>query len=441
MISRRIACLGVFLAAWLLAGTGAGAFAAGTPLSPVNTSSTTVSLNFSWNSSGSSYIAAISTDSKFIVTAATGTFVLTSASYSGLGQNTTYYFRVKKQTESDAAYVINTATTSTLVAAPLATYSIPAFFTSVSSFTADAKIGWNTAGNPEWTRYELSYSPDSGFAAEYLVPKPNPPVDVGGLSANTTYYFRVRARGVNGSATAYTPAGGISTATLAVGLTGLDEDVFETSATISWNPVNDGSVQALDSEGYRLHVSTNSNDLLTPATVYWQTGDHNSGSVGLSPLTPNTEYSYRIGTLNWSGSADLSVIQSFSTLAPQPQDPALLGISSYSATVGWTALPDGLAESYELEASSTGFDGTGPVFFADGDELSQSTLTVKGLDPNTTYYFRTSSLNPDEDQNYSLGLSGITLTVPPAADLQTRLDASSRALLGRPLRTGCPQPL
>jgi hypothetical protein len=419
MFPRRLSRRGVLFVACLLAWAATDAFAAITPLSPINTSSATTSLNFSWASSGSNYIAAISTDSKFSVTAASGTLSVNTVSYSGLGQNTTYYFRVKKQAESDAAYIINTATTPTLAAAPLNTYSIPAFFTAVSSFTAYAKIGWDTAGNPDWTRYEISYSKDSGFASESVAPKPNPPVDVGGLDANTTYYFRVRARGLDGTATVYAPPAGISTSTLAESITGLDEEVFETSATVSWNPVYDASIQALTSEGYRLHVSTNSNDLITPATVYWQTGDPTSGSVDLGPLASNTEYSYRIGTLNWGGNSNLRDIRSFSTLAPQPQNPKLLNISSFSATVGWTALPVVSAEGYRLEASSTGFNDTGDLLFEDGFDLSQSTLTITGLDANTTYYFRASSFDQEYDQNYSQSVSSITLTVPPSADLPT----------------------
>jgi hypothetical protein len=396
----------------------AGPASAGTYNPSASPAATLNTASFSWSAgAGAPYIIALSTASNFSVKIATGSFSALTTTYLNLGQDTTYYFRVKRQAQTDASY--ESVSADTFAADPTGLYSMPPFFTAESSYTATISAGWSPNGNPEWTRYEVSSADNPAFTGEAVSPMTNPqgaPKLIGGLSANTTYYLRVRTRGINGTAGSYTPQ--ISTATLAVKLEGLDEGVFETSATISWLPVN-AAAMPLDSEGYRLHVSTNANDLITPATVYWQTGDHNAESADLSPLARNTEYSYRIGTLNWAGNSNLREIRSFTTLALQPQSPAVLSVSSFSASVGWTALAPGAAAGYQLEASSTDFNGTGAVLYTAGYDLAQSTLTVTGLDANTTYYFRAASLNLDYDPNYSLELSSITLTVPPTPNLPT----------------------
>jgi hypothetical protein len=433
----RTLALCALLQAWPGAASAGTYNPAASPAATLNTAS------FSWSAgAGSPYIVALSTTPGFTVNLATGSFTGLTTTYVNLGQNTTFYFRVKRQAQADAAY--ESASTSTFAADPSGIYSMPPYFTAESSFTATISAGWNVNGNPEWTRYEVSSADNQSFAGENISPMTNPqgaPKLIGGLDANTTYYLRVRTRGVNGAVSAYTSD--ISTATLAVKLEGLDAGVFETSATVSWLPVNDLSIQPLRSEGYRLHISTNSNDLITPATVYWQTSDPASASVDLSPLTRNTRYYFRPGTLNWSGNSNLRETQDFTTLAPRPQAPVLLNVSSFSATVGWTALPPGSAEGYWLEASSTAFDGTGAVLHASGADLTQSTLTVTGLYANTTYYLRTSSLNLDYDPNYSVTLSSITLSVPPTPDLATivpgmyDINVAIYPLPGTPQRNAC----
>ena len=423
MFPRRSHLRALLLTALLAAAAAPASLTAGTynpqPAPPV----TLNTVSFTWSAgAGSPYIVALATVPSFSAVIATGAVTALTTTYINLQPNTTFYFRVKRQAESNVYY--ESASTATLVAAPSGLYSVPAFFSAPSSYTATASVGWDVDGNPEWTRYDLSYSENQSFAPETVLPYINPqgvPQAVGGLKANTTYYFRVRAVGVGGTVGAYSPY--ISTATLAVKLTGLTEAVFESSATLGWATVNDPSVQALNSEGYILHLSTAYLDVAVtpPATTYWQTSSSDTASVDASPLFLNTTYYYRLGALNWDGLANIldGNIRTFTTLGPKPQGLTPLGMTESGGTLGWTALAVGTAMGYQLEASTYAFTPAAAALSSAAYSMADSTLTVTGLDANTTYYFRTSSVNLAYARNYTAALSSITLANPPSANLTT----------------------
>ncbi|MBI5744937.1 MAG: fibronectin type III domain-containing protein [Elusimicrobia bacterium] len=403
----------------LLLLAGAGSAAAQTALSPQKAGATLNTLAFSWSAGGGGpYIVALSTASNFSVRIATGSTAALTTTYINLDQNTTYYFRVKKASENDTAYALNGVSSTTMAGTPAMAYSIPAFFTAASSYTAVAKIGWDTANNPAWTRYELEYADNSGFASSILSIKGYPPVDAGGLLANTTYYFRVRARSLSGIATNYTPPLGLSTATLAMKITGISESVVESSAAISWAAVN-GPTQAEQAEGYRLHVATTASDLISPTSTYWETAVPASAAVDLSPLDFNTTYYYRIGTLNWNFASNLSETRSFTTLASKITSLSLQSVTEGAAGLAWTALTPGDALAYRLEASTGAFTGAQAALSSTTYDMADNSLTVAGLDANTTYYFRTSSINLAYTANYTAAITSITLASPPSANLAT----------------------
>ena len=405
----------LFLPALLLGSAGLPVFAAPTALNPVNGASTLTTLSFSWTDVGGPYVAAISTDSNFLVTTSSG-IRTTPASYPGLDQDTTYYFRVKKQSEGDASYAINTATLPTVAAAPTGMYFNDSYFTAASSFTATVNAGWAINGNQALTRYEVSYDTVFPFTSAVVVPETSPqgtPQDIGGLSANTTYYMTVRTRGVNGALTAETSP--ISTSTLAMDLPVVSAGVFETTATVSWSLVNDGSIQTLQSEGYRLILSLS--DQMTALITDWSSyPDATVASKQLTGLASNTTYFYAVNTINWNGVSDLRTKRSFTTLALQPQNLALVSVSSSAARLTWDALAN--AQGYRLEGSSVNFNGSDTPLYTGTQNLFSNALTLNDLEANTTYNLRAASVNQANKFNYTAALSTITLAPPPSTGMQ-----------------------
>ncbi|HCC47806.1 MAG TPA: hypothetical protein DEQ38_06775 [Elusimicrobia bacterium] len=395
-------------AACLLAAAVSARAAAPTP---AITATSTGSVNVSWTGGATPFIAALSTTSSFALLTATGSVTASATGYPALNPDTTYYFKVKSSADADSLYSA-VYSTATRAAAPSGVYSQPPYFTADSSYTAVASLGWNTGGNPEWTSYDIAYN--DGVNPDAVARTNNPegaPLNVGGLNANTTYYFRVRARGVSGVLTAYTAP--VSTSTLAMRLAGVSHSVHETTAAVSWTALNHATIQALRSQGYKLLYSVNAS-MSVPAS--WTTDNAALSSRDLSGLSRNTTYYYQIGALNHPGTPNLLETRTFTTLGARPQNLARIAVADGSASLGWTALAAADALGFRLEASTSNFAG-GAVESSTSYRADLSTLTINTLYPNTTYYFRTASLNTAYAPNYSSTVSSITLALPVSQNL------------------------
>lgn len=395
----------IIAAACLLA---AAAPARAAVTAPVVDAFTTNSITFSWTGTGP--FTGVLSDTNTFAWALSEGAVVSPKTYSSLKGNATYYFRVKTTADLDSGY--RSTQTVTLVAAPTGLYSVPEYFTAQSSYTAIATIGWNTNNNHEATVYEVAYN--DGVNPEIVAPYINPsgsPIDIAGLNANTLYNFRVRARDSSGAATAYTDY--ISTATPALRLTGISEAVSQTSAIVSWTPV-DSAVPAQDSEGYSLDYSL-SQDMSSP--VPWTTNFPATASTTLTPLVPNTTYYYRVGTLNISGLANVETTRVFTTLTPVPAGLARGAVTDSSATFSWTALGAAEAMGYRLEAATGTFSAGETVHSSATYNAAKNSLTIVTLDANTTYYFRVAGLNTAYVPNYGSQLSTVTLALPVDAEL------------------------
>lgn len=400
---KRATTLAAYCACFFaLAATAAAAIP-----TPSVVSTSTGSVNYNWSGGVQPYTAVISTSFDFSCPVSSGSVGTAAINYPGLNPNTTYYFRVKVTADPEDQYSTR-LTTSTWVYAPTALYFIPNNFVSESSFTALASLGWDTGNNPDWTTYELEQADDNTFIPALTLTRKTNTTNVGGLNANTTYYFKLRARGVSGTVTDYTPY--IDTATLSVKLSGFSSVVSDNDATISWVKVNDPSINALKATGYHLVLSTSQS--MVPITTDLVNPDPDTPSIHLTPLTANTTYYYRAGTLNTNGVSNMSDNRSFTTLAPIPAGLKIITVADGSAKLGWTALAPGAALGYKLEASTDNFTGPEIALSSVSYGVAISTLSIPTLDPNTTYYFRVSSLNSAEAQNHGTSLSTVTLTLP-----------------------------
>ncbi|HNW43767.1 MAG TPA: hypothetical protein PKI19_04630 [Elusimicrobiales bacterium] len=418
MLPRRNALKILALTAILLG--SAMAARAQTSLNPGIDEYTASTLAFSWGGAGP-FVAALSTDIDFTTVIATGALNGNATAYQNLSLNTTHYFRVKKQSESDAAYTVNTISISTWAAAPFAPFFSPSLFTAISSFTAEVGLGWDTAGNPDWTNYEVQYATHSGFtgvmSGARTLQYSGGAIRVGSLNANTTYYFRVRAQAFRGAYSSY--SGTISSPTLALEFESLSETVYETTAAISWTPtVFNAGIQALSSEGFIVYYSSEAS--MTPLLSYSSAtadGANTHSTLLYKSLERNTPYFYRAGALNWAGNTRLSETRGFITLPVKPSHLSKLAVADWSATLGWYALPAAplaaSAAGYKLEAS-TAPDFSGTLLSSTTYVIEESTLTIT-LDANTTYYFRTAALNapnPGAGASYSASVTSVTLANP-----------------------------
>jgi len=325
--------------------------------------------------------------------------------FTGLSPNVTYYFVANSRNyegvlnSSSAVYGIHTLCV------------VPSSPTIKDQGTDYIKVAINSAGttpeNPDPdTEYVIAVS-TAGFTAgtTYYMTSSDGPLDTAetwgtrsywgndpgakatGLTLNTRYWFKVKAKNKDGVETAYGNPADCYTLGNAPALT-----VTATSTKtihLAWtNTASD----------YWVQYST-----CTPAN--WQDFSGGGWHVILSTddtgLTPNVEMRYRVKGKNAEGTETAwnsdDPVKKAVTLANPPTGSQFDGVFQSSVTLSWGINSNpgytryGLSYSTKNDFSS--YVST-PAVFASG--LTANTTSVKGLNSNTTYYFRTWAYNGDE---------------------------------------------
>ncbi len=238
---------------------------------------------------------------------------VTTFNVTGLIEGTTYYYRVRAVNAGGTSASSNTISATTLINPPAAPVAITADPIAQTSFTAK----WNSSSTA--TGYKLDVSAVNTFTtllAGYndLDVANVTSYAISGLTANTSYYYRIRA--YNG--------GGTSSNSNAITVNTLPDppsapaataatDLAQTSLSANWT-------SAVSATGYRLDVST-SNTFSTFVTGYNNKDVGNVISYSVTGLTANTLYYYRVRAYNTGGESPNSNVISPTTL---PDPPALL---------------------------------------------------------------------------------------------------------------------
>jgi len=207
---------------------------------------------------------------------------------------------------------------------------------------------------------------------------------------------------------------------------------------LSWTATD--NPYGVDSSGsYLIQYSTDSGTVFstTTAQVNISTSDVPPLAVqgaAVSGLMSNTTYYFRLWSanvgLNYSPISNGATTETAAPLI-QMNGPPLEAVYFTSATAQWAALPaapsSATAEGYELEASSTDFDGSGTVYSSATADISLSTLTLSALAANATYYFRAGSLNWAGTANW-LALGSTVTPVETPNDFGFAASASSQSV-------------
>ncbi len=360
----------------------------GVPTAPSGLVLGVSSITWSWTSgtvpSADGYALYSSSDSVFITTAA----FVSPASYTqtALQPNTEISVKVNATNIGGGGAFAQSATYYTLAAAPAGLSITGASFNT-------ATLQWDSSNNSAATAYEVSMCAGSDFGNPLLISTPVPFVPaytststtITRLSANTMYYFRVRAR--NGAAvpTAFTPS--VSTITVAAvnNLTG----TALSTASINWSwSASSGA------DYYELFDVTAGTDA---AVLVGSTTDTSLNQTGLDPNAPyqvgvhavktNPGFGPIFGPMNYAGPVYTLAV----TPSPDPINP-FTEVSTGSFTANWLNNANSTSTVYTILISTSSSFAANATSSA---TTTADTLAVNGLSANLAYYVKVIARNGD----------------------------------------------
>ncbi len=311
-------------------------------LSTTRTIATQVTITWYATAYTTSYTLQYATNPSFTSPTTVSNITSSPQTITGLNGSSTYYFQIR----SDNSYG-SSSWSSAVSVSPAAAPNAPTSLAASAPSTSQVNLSWS-ANNA--TNYNVQWSTDSGFSSTSTMNVTSTSASVTGLSAGTTYYFRVSALNSFGSSGWSTSASTITLPTTPTGLTVYAEQNIQNSQA-SWNGVASAT-------SYDLQTAT---DTGFTANVRSVNVSATSIAVFSSSLNPGSQNYFRVRANNGSGSGSWS-----STTVPVQTLQA--GQCIYAGTYG-TGLrdntgnyilviqPDG--NLVEYDASSTALWNTG----------------------------------------------------------------------------------
>ncbi len=243
----------------------------------------------------------------------------TSAEVAGLSSGVTYYYRVIAENASGKSLASNVISQITVPATPVA---LSISETSQTGFT----INWTPVPGVVSYFPELSTAEDFsaliiGYDGSMAVAGDLSNAQVTGLSAATTYYFRLKAGNTAGKSGFSNIVSKLTIPATPVALETAIADITGTSFKASWEPV-------AGAQSYELEVSSNSFVNLLPG---YNPFTLVTSEILLTNLQPNTTYQFRVRSKNASGVSGYSNTIEAKTASDITVTALTIGNLTYSA--------------------------------------------------------------------------------------------------------------
>lgn len=392
------------------------------PTGLVATAVSTTQVNLSWvrnSTNESGFRIERSAGSNYVEITTVGAGV-TSFSDTGLAPATTYLYRVRATNSlGDSAYSnIATATTSTLPPAA------PTGLVATASSSSQINLTWADVAGETGFKLERKTGLAGSYAQIATIAAGTTIYSNTGLTANTTYYYRIRATNSGGDSPYSLETNATTFNAPPAAPTGLAATAASSSQiNISWADV-------ANETGFKIERKTGSGGTYAEiATVGAGVVTYNN-----TGLAAATTYFYRVRASNTAGDSGYSNETSATTLSLGPPAPTGLtatAVSSSQINLSW---PDVTNETgYKIERK-TGSGGTYAQIATTGANVT--TYNNSGLTSSTTYFYRVRATSAAGDSGYSPEASAITLSNPPAfRSASSGAAASGTLTIGKPAGT------
>ncbi|UWG96939.1 cell wall-binding repeat-containing protein [Dehalobacter sp. DCM] len=284
---------------------------------------------------------------------------------------------------------VQNAIMSSFISAP----SSPANLTAKAISTNQIALSWPSSSGA--SSYAVYRSTSYNGAYTQIATAASTAYVNSGLSANTTYYYRVKAVNSTGASIYSSTASAKTTITVPNAPTNLKAvPVSSSQITLFWSPSSNTTSYLI----YRATSSTGSYTLVASETLTTYTN---------SSLSANTPYYYKIQAVNSAGYSSYSTVASATTLAATPSAPSNLtatASSTVSTQIGlsWSAVSG--ATSYSVYRA-TSINGTYNLVTT----TTATAYTDTGLTANTTYYYKLKATNSAGSSGYSNTASATTI--------------------------------
>jgi titin len=384
----------------------------GPPAAPSGLSATAASssqINLAWtdnsaNESGFKIERSLSASSGFAQVATVAANV-TSYGDSGLAAGTTYYYRVRAYNSAGDSGYSNVASATTLSDPPAA----PSGLSATAAGSSQINLAWtDNSANESGFKVERSLSATSGFAQIAIVAANVTAYQNTGLTAGTTYYYRVRAYNASADSSYSNTASATTLPDPPAAPSGLTASAVSSSQiNLAWTD------NSANESGFKIERSLSVSSGFAQIAIVAA----NVTSYGDSGLAAGTTYYYRVRAYNTGGDSGYSNTASATTSAPAgpPAAPTSLTASAVSTSqinLAWadnSTNESGFKVERSLTASSSGFAQIATV------GANVTSYSDSGLSANTTYYYRVRAYNAGGDSGYSNTAAVRTLAPLPAA--------------------------
>ncbi len=277
-------------------------------------------------------------------------------------------------------------------------------------------ISWSKNTEADWIRYEIYRSTDgTNFTLHHTISLENNAqardtnyfVD-SGLTYGQKYWYKVRSvddiiNNSNFSTPVSLIAGGNPTDTAPPTITSGPQasNIGISSATITWTTDEVSTSEVIYSTDPTVPQGSPTQGV---------SGFDTNHSVTLVGLQANTTYYFKVKSCDASGNCAESSISQFATQAPDTTPPVISNIqvsniTESSATITWTT--DKNSDSFVEYSTTPGF--TQGEVQGKFELVTSHSVTLVGLQPNTTYYFKVRSTDASGNTATSLEQSFTTL--------------------------------